>query len=193
MYWLYTEVEMENTAAEAMVAAATMVGVEVDMPANIALVPEPYLKDSLKARIQNICKLGRSRTKTVYFASWERMKDKIDHQYSHLFMTSTTVSNYLKKLVLQYRYGLLPTYKVLKRYKKSDSSICPLCGHEDGGHHAMSGCSKLLKKAALRHNNAGILIVEAIYTGEHGQKLIAADVRLNKRRRAKGQHELDMH
>jgi hypothetical protein len=97
MYWLYTEVEMENKAAEAMVAAATMIGVEEDRPANIALVPEPNLKDSLKARIQNICKLGRSRTDTVYFASWESMKDKIDHRYSHLFMTSTTVSNYLKQ------------------------------------------------------------------------------------------------
>jgi hypothetical protein len=30
MYWLSTEVEMENKAVEAMVAAAAMVGVEVD-------------------------------------------------------------------------------------------------------------------------------------------------------------------
>jgi hypothetical protein len=97
-----------------------------------------------------------------------------------------------QKLVLQYRYGLLPTYNLLKRYKKADSSICPLCGQEDGGHHAMSGCSKLLKNATLRHNNAGTLIAEAIYTGEHGHKLIAADVGLKQPRRAKGQQELDI-
>jgi hypothetical protein len=56
----------------------------------------------------------------------------------------------------------------------------------------MSGCEKLLKKATLRHNNAGALIVEAIYMGEKGHHLIAADAGLNKRRRAEGEAPLDL-
>ena len=97
------------------------------------------MKDSLKARIHSICHLGQSNTNTVYHASWTDMVKKIDHRYSHLFMTSTTVKSYVRKLVLQYRYGLLPTYKLLKRYKKTETNLCPLCGEEDNGHHAMSG------------------------------------------------------
>jgi hypothetical protein len=56
----------------------------------------------------------------------------------------------------------------------------------------MSGCSKLLKKATLRHNDAGSLIVEAIYMGEKGSQLIAADVGLKKRRKAQGRDTLDI-
>jgi hypothetical protein len=56
----------------------------------------------------------------------------------------------------------------------------------------MRGCSKLLKKATLRHYDAGSLIVEAIYMGEKGSQLIAADVGLNKRRKAQGRDTLDI-
>jgi hypothetical protein len=54
----------------------------------------------------------------------------------------------------------------------------------------MSGCAKLLKNAALWHNNAGSLIIEAIYMGEKGLHLVAADVGLNRRRRAEGRTTL---
>jgi hypothetical protein len=62
-----------------------------------------------------------------------------------LALNLACVKSYVRKLVLQYRYGLLPTYKLHERYKKTETSLCPLCGEEDSGHHAMSGCSKLLK------------------------------------------------
>jgi hypothetical protein len=56
----------------------------------------------------------------------------------------------------------------------------------------MRGCSKLLKTATLRHNDAGSLIVEAIYMGEKISQLIAADVGRNKRRKAQGRDTLDI-
>jgi hypothetical protein len=54
----------------------------------------------------------------------------------------------------------------------------------------MSGCGKLAKKATLRHNDAGSMIVEAIYMGEKGSQLLAADV--GKHRRAQGKDTLDI-
>jgi ribonuclease HI len=122
MYWLYTEAETTpNKAAEALAATAAAAGEDADQP-DITFVPEPNLKESLKARIHSICHLGQSNTKTIYHASWTAMENKIDHRYSHVFMTSTTVKSYVRKLVLQYRYGLLPTYKLLKRYK--NNTVC---------------------------------------------------------------------
>jgi hypothetical protein len=56
----------------------------------------------------------------------------------------------------------------------------------------MSGCGKLLKKDTLRHNDASSLIAVAIFMGEKGSQLIAADVGLNKRRRAQGKGTLDI-
>jgi len=57
-------------------------------------------------------------------------------------MTSSKVTPQQCKRVLQYRYGLLPTYKLLHRYKKAtNTTTCPLCGGEDGGHHAASSLS----------------------------------------------------
>jgi hypothetical protein len=56
-----------------------------------------------------------------------------------MFMTSSKVTPTQRKRVLQYRYGLLPTNKLLYRYKKVKSTAsCPLCGGEDGaGHYAV--------------------------------------------------------
>jgi hypothetical protein len=56
----------------------------------------------------------------------------------------------------------------------------------------MSGSGKLLKKATLRHNDAGSRIAEAICMGEKGGQLIAADVGLNERRRAQSKDTLDI-
>jgi hypothetical protein len=67
MHWLYTEEETPpNKAAEAMAAMAAMVGAENDLPPNTVLVPEPNMKESQKARIHSMCKLGQSKTSTVY-------------------------------------------------------------------------------------------------------------------------------
>ena len=52
--------------------------------------------------------------------------------------------------------------------------------------HSVSGCEKLAKVVTLRHNRAGTTIVEAIAAGTKGHQLIAADVGLNKKRKAQG-------
>jgi len=79
----------------------------------------------------------QSNTTTIYFDSWQRQLNAIDDTHSHMFMTSSKVTPRQRKRVLQYRYGLLPTYKMLHRYKKASSATCPLCNGEDGGHHAV--------------------------------------------------------
>lgn len=107
-------------------------------------------------------------------------------------MTSTTVKSRQRKLAIQYRYGLLPTNKLLHRYKKAPSNQCPLCGLDDGGHHAVSGCRQLSEPVTLRHNTAASAIVEAINAGTKGGQLVSADVGVNKRRRAKGIPQLDI-
>lgn len=54
--------------------------------------------------------------------------------------------------------------------------MCPLCGKEDGGHHAVSACERLSSAVTLRHNDAGTAIVEAIAQGSKGGHLISTDV-----------------
>jgi hypothetical protein len=56
-----------------------------------------------------------------------------------------------------------------------------LCGKEDGGHHAISGCKALSQTVTLRHNDAGAAIVKAIRKGRRGGELIASDVGLRTR------------
>jgi hypothetical protein len=101
-------------------------------------------------------------------------------------MTSSTVTPLLRKLALQYRNGLLLTFKLLKRYKRSTSSLCPLCGGEDGGHHAVSACKGVSGSVTNRHNDAGAAIVAAIYKGIRGGELLTADVGLNRRKETEG-------
>ena len=63
-------------------------------------------------------------------------------------------------------------------------------GEPDGGHHAVSGCRQLSKATTLRHNEAGTAIVEAIQAGVKGNQLVAADIGVNKRRKARGKEKL---
>jgi ribonuclease HI len=145
--------------------------------------PLPNMAESLKQRTHNICKLGLSNTGTIYYTSWQQLASKMHNKYSHLFMTSSKVTSKQRKRVLQYRYGQLPTYKLLHRYGKAPSSACPLCGGEDGGHHAVSACQALSKAVTLRHNEAGTAILKAISRGCKGNLLVASDVGWRKRHR----------
>jgi len=126
-------------------------------------------------------KLGSSNTTTIYFDSWQRQLDSVDDTHSHMFMTSSKVTPRQRKRVLQYRYGLLPTYKMLHRYKKASSATCPLCNGEDGGHHAVSSCPALSDAVTLRHNDAGTAIIKAIHQGSKGRMLLTSDVGWRKR------------
>jgi hypothetical protein len=100
-----------------------------------------------------------------------------------MFMrTSSKVTPTQQKGVLQYRYGLLLTNKLLHRYKKVKSTACPLCGGEDGGYHAIiSSCPALSKAVTLRHNDAGTAILKVIHQGYKGRLLLTNDVGWRKR------------
>jgi ribonuclease HI len=143
--------------------------------------PMSSLHDALDSHVHPICNLGLSNTQSVYFSSWKNVSGTIDHKHSHAFLSSSRVTYRVRKLVLQYRYGLLPTHKLMKRYKLSSTSLCPLCGEEDGGHHAVSACPKLSTSVTNRHNDAGTEIVEAISKGDKGGRLLMSDVGVRKR------------
>jgi len=189
MYWLYTEKLPE---AEDMTGPA---GMQPPCDHNIpdqppTFIPMPNMCEALKAHIHKLKKLGSSRRDTVYFKAWKDAEPRLSQPFSHQFMTSTRVTNRQRKLAIQYRYGLLPTNKLLHRYKKSTTANCSMCGQPDGGHHAVSGCRQLSKATTLRHNEAGIAIVEAIQAGVKGNQLVAADIGVNKRRKARGKEAL---
>jgi hypothetical protein len=189
MYWLYTEKlpEQEDITALAGNQPPHARAIHDQPP---TFIPMPNMCEALKAHIHNLKKLGSSRRDTVYFKAWQDAAPRLNQQYSHQFMTNTRVTNRQRKLAIQYRYGLLPTNKLLHRYKKLTTANCPLCGQPDGGHHAVSGCRHLSKATTLRHNEAGTAIVEAIQAGVKGNQLVAADIGVNKRRKARGKEKL---
>jgi hypothetical protein len=141
----------------------------------------PNMAESLKSNMHHRRKIGMSDTSTTYYSSWQSKLNAIDEVHSHMFMTSSKVTPAQRKRVLQYRYGLLPTNKLLYRYKKVTSTACPLCSGEDGGHHAVSSCPALSKAVTLRHNDAGTAILKAIHQGCKGRLLLTSDVGWRKR------------
>jgi len=92
-------------------------------------------------------------------SSWLKVAEQIHHSTSHAFLTSSQANHYTRKLVLQYRWGLLPTNGFLHKIGKSATKCCPLCGADDGGHHAISGCRPLSAAYTRRHNDAGTEIL----------------------------------
>jgi hypothetical protein len=141
----------------------------------------PNMAESLKSIMHHRRKTGMSDISTTYYSSWQSKLNVIDEAHSHMFMTSSKVTPTQRKRVLQYRYGLLPTNKLLYRYQKVNSTACPLCGGEDGGHHAVSSCPALSKAVTLRHNDAGTAILKAIHQGCKGRLLLTSDVGWRKR------------
>eukprot|EP00775_Hariotina_reticulata_P002220 gene2220-biopygen3759 len=139
------------------------------------------MAETLKVLMHRHRRLGLSNTNTVYYNSWQSQQEHIDEAHSHLFMTSSKVTPRQRKCILQYRYGLLPTHKLLHRYHKVPTANCPLCGGEDGGHHAISACPALSKAVTIRHNDAGTAIVNAIHQGRKGSMLLTSDVGWRKR------------
>eukprot|EP00775_Hariotina_reticulata_P006095 gene6095-biopygen7890 len=139
------------------------------------------MAETLKVLMHRHRRLGLSNTNTVYYNSWQSQQEHIDKAHSHLFMTSSKVTPRQRKCILQYRYGLLPTHKLLHRYHKVPTAKCPLCGGEDGGHHAISACPALSKAVTIRHNDAGTAIVNAIHQGRKGSMLLTSDVGWRKR------------
>ncbi len=147
----------------------------------VRYTPLATIDKELRAHMHPLFKLGRANVDTVYYQAWDEMSIQIEHKYSHLFLTTPMSDIWLTRKIMQYRYGLLPTYKYLNRIKKAPHNICPLCGQPDGGHHAVSACSALSKSVTLRHNDAGTAIVAAVASGTKGGLLIMSDVGISKR------------
>lgn len=145
-------------------------------------VPLATLGDALRNVAHACRRLGSAPTTGVYASSWQRVTDQIDHQTSHAFITSSRVSYQARKLALQYRWGLLPTMRWMQKIGKSITMACPLCGVEDGGHHAVSACPAVSTAVTRRHNDAGTEIMEAILRGKCGECIMMTDVGLQKRR-----------
>lgn len=97
-------------------------------------------------------------------------------------MNSSKVDWYTQKLAIQYRWGLLPTNRLLHKIGKTPTNNCPLCGEEDGGHHAISGCKELSAAYTRRHNDAGTEILEAIGRGTRAAHVYLSDVGFTKRK-----------
>jgi hypothetical protein len=143
--------------------------------------PIANLAETLKSAAKRNCALGSANTTGVYFKAWADQDKQIHHKYSHLFMHSSTVQHRRRKLILQYRWGLLPTNKLLKRYKVTNRDTCPLCGQPDGGHHAISACPSLSGAVTKRHNDAGSLIIQAVHNGTRAAELVMSDVGMSRR------------
>lgn len=126
--------------------------------------------------------LSSAATDGIYASSWLKVAGQLHHPTSHAFITSSKVNHYTRKLVLQYRWGLLPTNGFLHKIGKSPTKNCPLCGEVDGGHHAISGCRALSASYTRRHNDAGTEILEAISRGTEGHHVLLSDVGFTKRR-----------
>jgi ribonuclease HI len=192
MYWIYEEKPQEQQNQDAT-SRRQPEEASQDQEQDPVYIPIANMADALKAHIHKLRKLGSAKKDTVYYQAWKSIDKAIDHNHSHTFMTSSSCTGYQRKLVMQYRYGLLPTNKLLRRYKKSTTANCSLCGMADGGHHSVSGCRHLGKALTVRHNEAGAAIVEAINAGARGNYLVAADVGVNKRRRMQRLPELNIH
>jgi ribonuclease HI len=141
------------------------------------------LGDTLKKSVHQLNKHGQACQDGIYASVWARADNIIHHESSHTFINSSTVG-YVdrKRVILQYRWGLLPTARWLCKIGKSTNNACPLCRGEDGGHHAISGCPRLSAAYTARHNDAGTEILEAIGKGQLGQCVVMSDVGMSHRR-----------
>jgi hypothetical protein len=96
-----------------------------------------YMAESLKSNMHHCRKIGMSDTSTTYYSSWQSRFNGIDEahasMHSHMFIHDQQQSDTnTTKTCAKYRYGLLPTNKLLHQYEKVQSTACPLCGGDRG-------------------------------------------------------------
>ena len=136
----------------------------------------PDVDESLKQHCKKHHALGQSNLDSVYYQAWLKTAPMADHKVSNNTIYSSEITRRQRTKVLQYRMGALYTNKLAFRYKHSTSSKCPLCGEEDGGHHAVSFCKVLLDTVtATRHHTAVRLIMKAVLKGKYGANILTAD------------------
>jgi ribonuclease HI len=169
LYWPYKRVQQQQ---------------ETEDQTTTRTVYEPLanLEDALKEQAQTHRWFGRSNLQSHYTEQWLRSCDQMDHRYSQLFLNNTTVSMRTKKLAIGCRFDVAPTHKQLHRYGKIKSALWPLrCGEPDNCHHAISACPKLSTTVTCRYNDAGSLILEAVYKSAGANKVLLSDVGIRRR------------
>jgi ribonuclease HI len=171
--WPHTTAEQTRT---------TKTGETTTTTTTTICIPVSNLEAALKDIVHPLKKLGQARQDGIYFTSWKNILSDVAHKHSHSFITSSKVKRWVKKITIGYRWGVLTTAKRLHMYGIVPSPACPLCGHDDGGHHALSACPMLSAAVTRRHNDAGTEIVEAICNGTRGGAVLLSDVGIRRRR-----------
>jgi ribonuclease HI len=135
------------------------------------------LRRHLKKQIHQELRLGHSNQDGIYFTMWQATVPIAHAASSNGFLNMPEgVDANARKLVLQARYGTLNTAKFRMRCGLAASDACLLCGSPDGGHHSLSGCSRMLEMYTLRHNEAGGIIYQALAKGGLGAALVMQDI-----------------
>jgi exonuclease III/ribonuclease HI len=121
------------------------------------------------------CRMGSAKQDTVYFSSWRGTEEDRDDSSYHMMHTGK-ITQAERATALKYRTGSMPSAKLMHRFNLAPNSKCALCGQLDGGHHTASGCQRLTKTYAHRHNKAGQLIMQAVIEGERGAEVVMMDL-----------------
>ena len=95
---------------------------------------------------------------------------------SNAFMTHPEITQAERRTTLQYRCGQLYNAKLGHRCGHTNSALCPLCHHPDGGHHIASGCPKLNLLYTARHHQAGRIILKSLLQGTRASEVAYTDV-----------------
>ena len=132
----------------------------------------PNLRGGLKQVLRATTRLGFSR-RTAYVGFWQdTYKDPqgAHPATSNLFWTSNQVDFPTRRLVMKVRTGTLYNQKLAKRYKRSHSDRCPLCGQPDSVGHILGGCKhrRMKGKYISRHDKAVLKIHRALQKGPRG-------------------------
>ena len=138
--------------------------------------PLPTLDGHLHHIMHEQHRLGMADVTTSYYSHWGTAASGMMPVESNSFMTQPDITAAERRTTLQYRCGQLFSNKLGKRWGKTTTDRCPLCGGADGGHHIASGCSKLSKLYMARHHQAGRIILKAILSGQRAAEVAYADV-----------------
>jgi exonuclease III/ribonuclease HI len=146
----------------------------------------------LTGHLQAIChakpelRLGASNRESMYYKSWAAIAKDAHMGISNKLWTTTKVTAGERKFTLQYRYGQLYTQKMAFRFRHAPNMQCLLCGGQDGGHHALSGCAAMERPVTERHHGAARLLVKAVLQGQYGAGVLMADVGKQSKRTEAG-------
>jgi ribonuclease HI len=137
----------------------------------------PDLSKGLKRWVHERHRLGYADQGGLYFNAWRGAAPTAHGSYSNGFMALPTgVDARTRKLVLQARYGTLNTARWRYKCRLASSLNCQLCGDADGGHHSLSGCTRMVGMYTQRHNEAGGIIYSTLAKGGMGAALVMQDI-----------------